>query len=206
MKFTGSVARLVIAGSLVAILGGCGTQSPELTAAHRVAATNKTTNQPAKNQHAGSAPNSETQTATSTSAQSQKKTDVRVASTEHPTKKLPGPAPLKLDWKSTVPITIDLSNACVTPGGTVSFVATSEPDAPTMYQAMYADGQAGAEVPYGAGYGGNDQGHADKDGRYAAHWIVSPKTPVGPARLDVIVGTDTGWGYAKASFDVSEEC
>jgi hypothetical protein len=99
----------------------------------------------------------------------------------------------------------EVTPACVTPGGRATVTVKTEPNIAVAYHAMYAGSRGGATPPYGSGYGGNDKGMTDGEGRYSSSWIVSPQAPPGPARLDVIVAAPGDrWGYDDPPFRVAD--
>jgi hypothetical protein len=80
----------------------------------------------------------------------------------------------------------------------------TKPGAAIGYQAIYSDNGTGTAPPMGRGYGGNDKGFAAPDGSFTSSWVVSPRAPSGPARVDVIVGYRGKWGYAGVKFAVAD--
>jgi len=191
------IRRLAIAGVAAAILAaGCAEGAPSANhaspaAAHEAAAqpaatttTKTTTTTPGSN---GSGSTAVTTTASGAGAGA-------AAS------KLP---PIKLPWKSTLNMDAVVSPACVTPGGLVTITITTKPKAGIAYQAMYADGKGGSQAPFGAGYGGNDKGFTNDDGKYTSAWTVSPNAPSGTGRIDVIGGWHGQWGYRGPAFAVA---
>lgn len=114
--------------------------------------------------------------------------------------------PRELDFpeKNKVPAKAKLSTQCVDRGGRVHLSVESPAEAAVAYQTVYSDDQAGSPPPYGAGYGGNDGGEANKLGHYESFWIVSATAPPGRARVDVIVGHDNKWGYTSVRFAVAD--
>ena len=118
-----------------------------------------------------------------------------------------GPEPVKLPWKSVVPVRAKLSTRCVKPGERLTLSIATKPEAAVAFQAVYADNKGGAEKPFGGGYGGNAKGAADKQGAYTNTWVVSLDAPAGPARVDVIVawsdGEKANWGYDGPEFEVA---
>lgn len=75
-------------------------------------------------------------------------------------------------------------------------------NAAVAYLASYAHGKSGAPPPFGDGLGGNESGMTDSNGNYSAHWVVSPVTPIGPARVDVQVGSRYGQQATTKAFRV----
>jgi hypothetical protein len=116
-----------------------------------------------------------------------------------------GPSPVSLPWTPSpdVPVDAQLSPVCVRPGGVVTITVRTRPQGGIGYIALYSDNGSGAPSPYGSGYGGNDRGLADMQGRYSSLWTVAPNAPPGPARVDVIVGWNQAWGYDGPTFAVA---
>jgi hypothetical protein len=85
--------------------------------------------------------------------------------------------------KPDLPITLDLADDCVRPGGTQTLTVQSKPEIPVGYGVRYADGKTAMEPGYHGGVGG---GETDPDGRYKATWAVAPTAPAGPATVTVI--------------------
>jgi len=55
-----------------------------------------------------------------------------------------------------------------------------------VYVAHYANGESGAEKPWGDGHGGNGGGMADENtGQYSDQWLVKPSAPAGPGWVQV---------------------
>lgn len=121
-------------------------------------------------------------------------------------KELKGPPPLDLPWKPKVDVSATVTPRCVAPGGTMRLEVKTGPEAAVGYQAAYADGRGGAPEPFGAGYGGNDKGFTDMDGRFASSWVVASVAPIGRGRVDVIIAHDGEWGYADPAFRVDNRC
>jgi hypothetical protein len=115
------------------------------------------------------------------------------------------PAPYEPPWTPEVPVDAIVTPSCVRPGTGATVTVQTAPKAGIAYHAMYAGSRGGAPKPVGSGYGGNDKGMTDGEGRYTSSWIVSPQAPPGPARLDVIVGTaEDKWGYDDPPFWVAD--
>ncbi len=77
------------------------------------------------------------------------------------------------------------------------------PKSVVAYVAVYSDGKSGAAPPWGAGYGGNDGGHADSNGVYKSSWTISSTAPRGPAKVEVVVGIDDRGSNTTTNFTVS---
>jgi hypothetical protein len=115
------------------------------------------------------------------------------------------PSPFSAPWTATVPVTSEVTPSCIKPGSRATMTVKTEPQAAIAYHAMYAGSRGGAAPPFGSGYGGNDKGFADGEGRYSSSWIVSPQAPPGPARLDVVVAAPGDrWGYDDPPFWVAD--
>lgn len=116
-----------------------------------------------------------------------------------------GPSTVALPWTPdpNVPVDAQVSPLCVTRGTLVRLTVQTRPKAGIAWQAVYSDGAGGAPKPYGGGYGGNDKGFSDGQGRYTSSWVVSPTAPSGPGRVDVIVGWNETWGYDGPTFAVA---
>ncbi|MGH2730173.1 MAG: hypothetical protein ACRDJI_06125 [Actinomycetota bacterium] len=121
-------------------------------------------------------------------------------------KRFPGPEPLVLPWTPEVDVQTRVEPFCVEPGGKIHLEVVTPPKAAIAYHAVYADNKGGAPEPYGAGYGGNDDGFADPNGQFESDWVVSANAPFGPGRVDVIVGHDEKWGYDDPEFMVKKTC
>jgi hypothetical protein len=116
-----------------------------------------------------------------------------------------GPSPVVLPWTPSpnVPVDATVSPVCVKRGGLIKLEVQTRPSAGVAYQAVYADNGGGAPKPYGKGYGGNDKGTSTPTGVFTSAWTVSLNAPVGPARVDVIVGWNNAWGYDGPTFTVA---
>jgi hypothetical protein len=115
------------------------------------------------------------------------------------------PTPFSAPWTPEVPVSSEVTPACIKPGGRATMTVKTEPRSAVAYHAMYAGSRGGAVPPYGSGYGGNDKGYSDGEGRYSSSWIVSPEAPPGPARLDVVVAAQGDrWGYDDPPFWVAD--
>lgn len=101
-----------------------------------------------------------------------------------------GPA---MEQHNDFPITATLNSACVERGGQITLtVESGHENTGVVYLAYYAGGESGAPPPYGDGHGGNGGDMVDDDGRYEDTWVVSAGAPVGPARVEVMVGRPGG--------------
>lgn len=115
------------------------------------------------------------------------------------------PQPFSAPWTPEVPVDATVSPACIRPGGTASLSVKTEPRAGVAWHAIYAGSRGGAQPPFGSGYGGNDKGFTDEQGRYSATWAVSAQAPPGPGRVDVVVGTaEDKWGYDDPPFWIAD--
>jgi hypothetical protein len=106
----------------------------------------------------------------------------------------------------TEPIAASLKPACVQKGGKIALkvhMETSE-KASVGYAAYYADGQSGAQAPYGKGYGGNESATTDENGNKTFTWVVSPTAPTGPAHVEIYGTADGNWGHKTLPFKVAE--
>lgn len=112
------------------------------------------------------------------------------------------PAPVAFPWESKVAVDATVRPSCVVRGGTATIVVRTVPNAAVIYHAVYAGTKGGAPPPYGHGYGGSDGGMSDGDGRYSDSWDVRVDAPVGPARVDVVVGDGENFGYDGPTFFV----
>ncbi len=114
------------------------------------------------------------------------------------------PSPFETPWTPEIPVESFVQPSCIRPGGKATLTVQTTPKAGIAYHALYAGTKGGAPPPFGSGYGGNDKGFVNDDGRYVSSWIVSPEAPAGPARVDVIVGWDGKWGYDDPPFWVAD--
>lgn len=114
------------------------------------------------------------------------------------------PSPMELPWESTVYVDAVISPACVLRGGLATITVSTVSQAAIAYHAIYAGTHGGAPPPYGSGYGGNDKGFADKQGRWKNSWTVRADAPPGPARADVVVSDGRAWGYDDPPFWVAD--
>ena len=103
-----------------------------------------------------------------------------------------------------VEVTASLDPECVRPGGDVTITIASEPHASVAYNAIYADGQAGAPPPFGANYGGNAGGPSGEQGLYRDTWTVAPNAPSGPGHVEVVAGANGGFGKTTVPFAVAD--
>lgn len=101
-------------------------------------------------------------------------------------------------------VVASVAPACVRPGETIALDVTAPAQASVVYNAFYADGQAGGPAPYGAGYGGNDGGLADAHGHYSDTWVVAANSPSGPGHVEVIAGSDGTFGRTTVPFAVAD--
>jgi hypothetical protein len=97
-----------------------------------------------------------------------------------------------------VDVSATLDPECVRPGGSVTITIASEPHASVAYNAIYADGQAGAPAPFGANYGGNAGGPTGEEGLYRDTWTVAANAPSGPGHVEVVAGA-SGGGFGKTT-------
>lgn len=81
-------------------------------------------------------------------------------------------------------------------------VHTGSPYAAVAYLAVYSNGKSGAKQA-GDDLGGNNGGMTAPNGDYTDSWVVSPKAPAGPARVEIRVGSPSGQQSASASFRVA---
>lgn len=91
---------------------------------------------------------------------------------------------------------------CVRRGQQITLVVESVPDGGVAFLAFYANGENGADPPFGDGHGGNDGGLIGKDGRYEATWTVSPTAPVGVGHVELSVARGGRRGAATVPFEV----
>jgi len=114
----------------------------------------------------------------------------------------PAPTTNGFAWARDVRTDAVVSPSCVRPGGRLTLPVRSERAAGVVFQAIYADGAGGAASPWGGGYGGNDKGQTDRDGRFTATWVVASNAPPGRGHVDVVVGWDGKYGYDDPTFEV----
>ncbi len=88
-----------------------------------------------------------------------------------------------------LPITAAITPACVLPGAVATLNVTTVPKAALAYVAIYAGEKSGAAPPWGEGYGGNDKGETNHEGRWVNSWTVALNAPTGPARVMLVVGS-----------------
>lgn len=102
----------------------------------------------------------------------------------------------------TISVKVVLTPACVRVGGQVQIDVSTLPDSQVGYQAYYADGNSGADAPFGKGYGGNAGDRVDANGHYRATWIVKPNAPVGAGRVQVLAANKAGYSNTFTPFRV----
>lgn len=103
-----------------------------------------------------------------------------------------------------MPVEATITPSCVLRGGSATITVQTEPRIAVSYHAVYAGTKGGAAPPYGYGYGGNDKGFSDDQGRFTSTWVVRGDAPIGPARADVVVGKGgEGFGYDDPPFYVA---
>lgn len=102
----------------------------------------------------------------------------------------------------TMPMTLDLQEPCVRPGGSQVVVVQALPNAGIAFDTEYSDGKTGMMEGH---YGGNNAGYADDEGRFASTFAVAPNAPAGNATV-LVLGShqDGGFGEAKATFQVAD--
>jgi hypothetical protein len=113
-------------------------------------------------------------------------------------------APASVQEPEPLEFEVNLSATCVAHGDEVTIEVVIEPDASVAYHAVYAGEEGGAVPPYGEGHGGNDAAPAGAQGRYVDTWVVGPRAPVGPARVDVVVAYYGARGKTEVAFEVAD--
>lgn len=103
-----------------------------------------------------------------------------------------------------VPISAEVTPACVARGGLAKLTVKATPKSQMSYVAIYNGEKSGAAEPWGEGYGGNDKGAADHAGNATFTWLVSVDAPTGPARVLLVVATGDKQRAINVPFSVSE--
>lgn len=103
-----------------------------------------------------------------------------------------------------VPITAEVTPACVARGGLATLTVKATPKSQMSYVAIYNGEKSGAAKPWGEGYGGNDKGAADHAGNASFTWLVGANAPTGPARVLLVVATGDKQRAINVPFSVSE--
>jgi hypothetical protein len=118
----------------------------------------------------------------------------------------PAPAPTTPGSPSegSFSATATVTPTCAGRGETIAIEIRTVPNAGVAYHAIYAGEEGGGPPPYGKGHGGNDGDLADAAGRYRDTWTVGPATPLGPARVDVVVGADGAFRELTVPFAVAD--
>lgn len=103
--------------------------------------------------------------------------------------------------EKTMPISAELAETCVRPGGSQSITIKAEPASGVGFDSVYSDGKSGMMEGF---YGGNAGGFSDEEGTFVATWVVGANAPEGPVIVRVL-GThvDAGFGETRAYFAVS---
>ncbi len=104
-----------------------------------------------------------------------------------------------------IPIEAHVTPTCVPLGTTARLDVQTVRKGAIGFVAVYAGEKSGAAPPFGYGYGGNDKGTADSQGRWTASWTVAPNTPPGPAYVLLVVGTKDGQRQVKVPFTVGRD-
>jgi hypothetical protein len=103
-----------------------------------------------------------------------------------------------------VPISAQVTPACVARGGLARLTVKATPKSQMSYVAIYNGEKSGAAKPWGEGYGGNDKGAADHAGNATFTWVVGANAPTGPARVLLVVATGDKQRAINVPFSVSE--
>lgn len=195
---------------LVAILflvGGCASTGSD---GRLTMAAAEPTSAPVDTERTGSKSESQTGSDNSTAvdeqaSESSETSDTEESGTTKGTDKEDGiPRSLDFPHETKLRMTATVAPLCASPGDEMTLKVTAPPEAGIVWQAVYSDDLGGADPPFGGGYGGNDKGYADEDGRYESSWTISPTAPAGAARVDVIGGHRAKWGYEKPRFAVAD--
>lgn len=93
-----------------------------------------------------------------------------------------------------LPMTAELKESCVRPGGKQTITIRTEPESGVGYDAIYSDGKGGAMEGH---YGGNKGGQVDEDGTFTDTWVVAPNAPAGQVKVNVL-GGKMGYEHAEA--------
>jgi hypothetical protein len=101
-----------------------------------------------------------------------------------------------------LPITAEVSTACVRPGATQTITIKAPYGSGVGYQVVYSDGLFAMEEGHA---GGNFGGYADEQGTFVHTFPVAATAPPGPASANVL-GThmDHGFGETHARFAVAD--
>jgi hypothetical protein len=105
--------------------------------------------------------------------------------------------------RDDIAVSATVSPTCARRGDTMTIDVSTLGGAGVAYNAMYAGEESGAAPPYGNGHGGNNGGSADQRGHWTDTWVVGASAPEGAARVEVVVGTEEGFGRTTASFAVA---
>lgn len=103
-----------------------------------------------------------------------------------------------------VPISAEVTPACVERGGLAKLVVKATPKSQMSYVAIYNGEKSGAAKPWGEGHGGNDKGAADHAGNATFTWLVGVDAPTGPARVLLVVATGDKQRAINVPFSVGE--
>ena len=100
-----------------------------------------------------------------------------------------------------VDVTLDVKEACVSPGGVQKLEIHTSPDATIVIDTMYTDGKDGRT--HG---GAKKNGRSDGTGLFIYSFIVLKGTPPGPATIYVFAQKDDKVGQKQGAFQVGVAC
>lgn len=191
---------LAVAVVALIVLAGCGSSKaddagdPQATDdAAADASTTSTTKAAAK---AGSSKSKAQASATSTTTSTTVTPKAGTAAT--------GGQPVeKLDDEGlTLPISAELKESCVRPGGSQTITIRARTASGVGYDSVYSDGKSGAMEGH---YGGNAGGYTDDKNTFTSTWVISAAAPAGPVLVRVL-GTheEDGLGQTEAHFSVAD--
>ena len=105
-------------------------------------------------------------------------------------------------FRMTLPLTAEVAEKCVRPGGVQTITIRAPYGSGVGYQVVYADGLQALMEGH---YGGNSAGYTDEDGTYVDTFTVAAAAPPGPASAHVL-GThmEQGFGEYHAHFAIAD--
>jgi hypothetical protein len=105
-------------------------------------------------------------------------------------------------FRMTMPLTAEVSQKCVRPGGIQTVTLRAPVGAGLGFQVVYADG---LQALMDGHYGGNAAGYTDEKGTFVDTFTVAATAPPGPAGVNAL-GThmDHGFGEAHVHFAVAD--
>lgn len=103
-----------------------------------------------------------------------------------------------------LPIDAAVTPNCVIPGTPVTLKVKTLPKSTLGFVAVYHGDKSGAAPPWGEGYGGNDKGEANDEGKWSYSWTVRADTPSGPAYVMLVVARNGKQRTINVPFSVGE--